>query len=139
MSFDRPLALITLAFLPALLAGYVLARRRRARYAVRFTNLEVLRAVAPRFPTRREWAVAALCLTVVAFVCVAAARPHVYRTAPVENATVLLVIDTSRSMLTSDIAPSRLQAAKAAASGFLERVPDRLHDHIRHHTFTCAT
>ena len=126
MGFDRPLALLLLALLPALLAGYFLARRRRARYTVRFTNLDVLRGVAPRFAARREWVVAGLLLCVVGLLCIAIARPHVNRMAAVENATVVLVVDTSRSMLARDITPSRLEAAKAAASTFLDRVPDRL-------------
>ena len=41
--------------------------------------------------------------------------PHVDRSATVENATVVLVVDTSRSMLSRDVAPTRLGAAKAAA------------------------
>lgn len=126
MSFDRPLALLFLAVLPALVLGFVLVRRRRMRYAVQFTNLEVLRSVTPRLSSRRELAVGGLLLAVLGLLCVALARPHVNRVAPVENATVVLVVDTSRSMLAGDIAPSRLEAAKAAASAFLDRVPDRL-------------
>jgi Ca-activated chloride channel family protein len=126
LSFDRPLALLALALLPAIVAGFVLVRRRRNHYAVRFTNLEVLRSITPRLSSRREAAVGGLLLAVLALLCVALARPHVNRVAPVENATVVLVVDTSRSMLAGDIAPSRLEAAKAAARTFLDRVPDRL-------------
>jgi Ca-activated chloride channel family protein len=126
LSFDRPLALLFLAVLPMLVLGFVLLRRRRTRYAVRFTNLEVLRSVTPRLSSRRDLALGALLLAVLGLLCVALARPHVNRVAPVENATVVLVVDTSRSMLAGDIAPSRLEAAKAAASTFLDRVPDRL-------------
>jgi Ca-activated chloride channel family protein len=126
LSFDRPLALLALALLPALVLGFVLLRRRRARYPVRFTNVEVLRSVGGQLSSRREWAVGGLLLVVLGLLCVALARPHVNRVAPVENATVVLVVDTSRSMLSDDIAPSRLEAAKAAAQVFLERVPDRL-------------
>lgn len=126
MSFDRPLALLALALLPAIVVGFVLVRRRRTRYAVRFTNLEVLRGVTPRLSSRREAAVGGLLLAVLALLCVALARPHVNRVSPVENATVVLVVDTSRSMLAGDITPSRLEAAKAAARTFLDRVPDRL-------------
>jgi Ca-activated chloride channel homolog len=126
MSFDRPLALLSLALVPALVAGYLLARRRRSHYTVHFTNLDVLRAVAPRFATRREWAVAGLLVGALTLLCLAVARPHVTRTAAIENATVVLVVDTSRSMLASDIEPSRLEAAKRAATTFLDRVPDRL-------------
>jgi len=126
LSFDRPLALLALALLPAIVVGFVLVRRRRTRYAVRFTNLEVLRGVTPRLSSRREAAVGGLLLAVLALLCVALARPHVNRVSPVENATVVLVVDTSRSMLAGDITPSRLEAAKAAARTFLDRVPDRL-------------
>ena len=126
MSFDRPLALLALALLPAIVLGFVLVRRRRTRYAVRFTNVEVLRGVTPRLSSRREAAVGGLLLAVLALLCVALARPHVNRVSPVENATVVLVVDTSRSMLAGDITPSRLEAAKAAARTFLDRVPDRL-------------
>ena len=126
LSFDRPLALLSLALLPALVLGFVLLRRRRARYPVRFTNVEVLRGVSGHLSSRREWAVGGLLLAVLGLLCVALARPHVNRVAPVENATVVLVVDTSRSMLSDDIAPSRLEAAKAAAQAFLERVPHRL-------------
>ena len=48
MSFDRPLALLFLAALPAIVAAYVLLRRRRPRYVVSFPNVDVLRGVAPR-------------------------------------------------------------------------------------------
>jgi Ca-activated chloride channel family protein len=50
----------------------------------------------------------------------------VTRSAPVENATVVLVVDTSRSMLSTDVRPTRLDAAKTAARRFLERAPDKL-------------
>jgi Ca-activated chloride channel family protein len=126
LSFDRPLALISLAALPALVAAYVLLRMRRQTYVVRYTNLDVLRGVAPRFSTRRELATVALVVAALALLCVAVARPHVTRTATVENATVVLVVDTSRSMLASDVAPTRLGAAKAAARNFLDRVASRL-------------
>ncbi len=126
MSFDRPLALLSLAVLPALVLGFVLLRKRRARYPVRFTNVEVLRGVSGPLSSRREWVVGGLLLAVLGLLCLALARPHVNRIVPVENATVVLVVDTSRSMLSDDIAPSRLEAAKAAAQAFLDRIPDRL-------------
>jgi Ca-activated chloride channel family protein len=126
LRFEIPLALLSLVLLPALAVGYILARRRGPRYAVHFTNLEVLRGVAPRLSARREQAIAALGFAALALLCVAVARPQITRVVPVENATVLLVVDTSRSMLSSDVAPTRLGAAKQAAHTFLDRVPDRL-------------
>jgi Ca-activated chloride channel family protein len=126
LRFEIPLALLSLVLLPAIVAGYLVARRRRPRYAVSFTNLEVLREVAPRLSARREYAIAALSLATLALLCVAVARPQITRVVAVENATVVLVVDTSRSMLSSDVAPTRLGAAKQAAHRFLDRVPERL-------------
>jgi Ca-activated chloride channel family protein len=126
LGFDRPLALLSLLLLPALVAGYLLARRRRTRYHVRYTNVDVLRGVAPRLSGWRERATVALVVGVLGLLCVGVARPHVNRLAPIENATVVLVIDTSRSMLSEDVAPTRLGAAKLAAQSFLDRAPGKL-------------
>ena len=126
MRFESPLALLSLVLLPAIVGGYLLARRRRPRYAVSFTNLDVLRQVAGPFAARRELAIATLALASLALCLVAVARPQVSRVVAVENATVVLVVDTSRSMLSNDVAPTRLAAAKQAAHSFLDRVPDRL-------------
>jgi Ca-activated chloride channel homolog len=126
LSFDRPLALLLLAALPVLAGAYLLLRTRRQTYVVRYTNLDVLRSVAPRFSTWREVSTAGLLLLALALLCLAVARPHVTRMATVDNATVVLVVDTSRSMLSSDVAPTRLGAAKAAARNFVDRVESRL-------------
>ena len=126
MSFDRPLALLSLAVLAALVGAYVRLSRRRPRYVVRYTNVDVLRDVTSRTSRLRRHAGAALLTAALVPLCVAVAGPHVSRSAPVENATVVLVVDTSRSMLSSDVAPTRLDAAKAAAQTFLERAPARL-------------
>ena len=126
MSFDRPLALLSLVVLAALAALYVVAARRRPRYVVRFTNVDVLRAVSPPISGLRRHAPAALVVTALGLLGVGIAGPHVDRSAPVENATVVLVVDTSRSMLSRDVAPTRLDAAKAAARAFLDRAPAKL-------------
>ena len=125
MSFDRPFLLLALLALPLAVGLYVLAERRRARYAVTFTNLEVLAAVAGGRPWRR-FVPPALLLLALAAVCVGLARPHIERLVPRERATVILVVDVSRSMQAKDVRPTRLAAAQEAVRTFLDRVPDRL-------------
>ena len=68
-------------------------------------------------------AVAALALAALA---VALARPHATIAVPVERASVVLVTDASRSMLATDVEPSRMDAARSAAGAFLDGVPDEL-------------
>jgi Ca-activated chloride channel family protein len=126
VTFVSPLLLLTLLIVPAALGLYLLlAARRRMRYAVRFTNIDVLAAVAGGRPWRR-YVPPALFLGALASLCVAVARPHVTTLVPKERATTILVIDASRSMQATDIHPTRLGAAQVAVRDFLDRVPKRM-------------
>ncbi len=123
MHFDSPLALLALLVVPGALAARVLLGRRRLRYAVRFTNLEVLEGVAARASPWRGRLTVALFVAALAVICVAIARPTVTTLDATKGSTVVLVVDTSGSMAATDLAPTRLDAAKAAVERFLERVP----------------
>jgi Ca-activated chloride channel family protein len=125
MSFSQPLLLLTLPLVAAVAAVLALALRRRPRYAVRYTNLEVLAPLARGSAWRRVLP-AGLFLAALAAACVGLARPRVDTLVTSERATVVLVLDTSRSMLSEDVRPTRLAAAQAAAQTFVDRVPDRL-------------
>lgn len=126
MRFERPLLLLALVVLAAVVAlAWWLLRRRRMRYAVRFTNLEVLAAVAGGTAWRR-FVPPAIFVAALAALCVSFARPHVDRMVAKERAMVILVIDTSRSMQAEDVKPTRLAAAQEAMRRFLDRAPKRL-------------
>jgi Ca-activated chloride channel homolog len=125
VTFERPWALAALVALPLLAWLYVVLQRRRARYAISFTNLPVLREVARRRAWRRYVAPVLLLLALAALVA-GAARPHVRGLVPQDRATVVLVLDVSRSMEARDVKPTRLGAAKRAIRLFLERAPERL-------------
>ena len=126
MSFERPFLLAALLLVPLAAAVYVLVQRRSSRYAVRYPNLDVLASVAAGQSSWRRHVPAALVGIGLVALALALARPQITRMAPVEQATVVLVIDTSRSMQAQDVKPSRLAAAKAAAKTFMDRVPKRL-------------
>jgi Ca-activated chloride channel family protein len=125
MSFDRPYLLLTLLVLPAAAGLYVLAQRRRIRYAVRFTNVDVLATVVEKRSWRRYVPPLVFAL-VLATLAVGLARPHVKTLVTSDRATVILVVDASRSMQAQDVKPSRLGAAQEAVRRFLTLVPDRL-------------
>jgi len=125
MSFGHPLLLLTLLVVPAAILALRLAERRRMRYAVRYTNLEVLAAVAGGRQWRR-WVPTGLALLALAVLCVALARPHATSLVPKERATVILVLDVSGSMQAGDVRPTRLAAAQQAVRGFLDRVPPQV-------------
>jgi Ca-activated chloride channel family protein len=126
MSFENPALLATLAVVPLAATGYWLLQRRPPKFAVRYTNLEVLAAVAGRRRAWRRHVPAALLLASLAALCVAFARPTMTVKAPNERASVVLVVDTSGSMRATDVKPTRLAAAKDAMRSFLERAPKSL-------------
>jgi Ca-activated chloride channel family protein len=113
-----------LAALPLLAAAYVLVQRRRKSYAVRFTNLELLATVAPARPGWRRHVAPALTLLTLALLVGALARPAVARRVAKEQASIVLVMDVSRSMSATDLKPDRMTAAKQAATEFVRAVPE---------------
>jgi Ca-activated chloride channel homolog len=124
MSFQQPLALLGLLVIPLLLGGYLLLQRRRSKYAVRFTNLELLADVAPRTPSWRRHVPPAIYLLALAALVVALARPEIKIEEPKEQATVMMTMDVSRSMEATDVKPNRLTAAQEAGRNFIDRVPE---------------
>jgi Ca-activated chloride channel family protein len=110
----------------ALAGAYVAVQLRRKTYALRFTNLELLRSVAPRRPGWRRHLPAAAFLLALATFVTAFAQPTRATKVPRERATILMAIDVSLSMQATDVAPTRLRAAQAAASSFVDLVLPRL-------------
>jgi len=120
-------AALWLLVVPVVLAlVYVIAQLRRPRYAVRFTNLDLLDVVAPRRPNWRRHLSASFLILGLAAMAVALARPARAEEVPVERATVVLAIDVSLSMMATDVAPSRLDAARAAAADFVTQAPEEV-------------
>jgi len=125
MSFQSPWLLLGLLVIAAFVGLWLWAERRRARYAVRYTNVDVLATVV----SGRSWLrfiPAAILVAGLGALVIGLARPHVERTLLREKATVILVVDTSRSMQAKDVEPTRLGAAQEALRTFLDQAPDDL-------------
>jgi Ca-activated chloride channel homolog len=114
-----------LAVLPVLaVAGaYVWRQWRRKAFALRFTNVDLLKVLAPRgIGPRRHFAAGAFMAALLVLVA-GMARPSVDTKEPLERATIMLAIDVSLSMEATDVAPSRIEAAKTAATEFVKNLP----------------
>lgn len=127
MTFIVANRLLLLLAVAALAAGYlVLQVRGRRRYAVRFTNLALLASVAPKRPGWRRHVPAALLLASLIGMVVSLARPARAVRVPRERATIMLAIDVSISMDATDVRPSRLASAQAAATTFVDLLPRQI-------------
>ena len=115
-----------LALLPVLgLAGaYVWRQRRRKAFAVRFSSVELLRSVSPGGigPYRRHAPAVALLLSLF-ILGLGMARPSVDAREPLERATIMVALDVSLSMMSDDVAPTRIEAAQQAAKDFVTQLP----------------
>jgi len=121
--FLQPWWLFALLPVIAVAAVYVWRQFRRRSYAMKFTNVELLRTLAPRgLGWRRHAAAGAFLLSLVAL-GTAMARPSVDREQPLERATVMLAIDVSLSMEADDVQPNRIEAAQVAAKQFVRELP----------------
>lgn len=127
MRFEWPIALVALVLIPLALVAYALVERRRARYAIRFTNLDVLASVLPKSGTaqKRRFIPPFVFALAIAVALIGVARPAVARNVAREQATVVLVLDTSGSMIANDVEPSRLSAAQDAVRKFIGKLPGR--------------
>jgi Ca-activated chloride channel homolog len=112
--------LFALALIPATVALYVWILRRRRRFTIRYSSLSLVREAAPRANWRRHLPFA-LFLLALASLIGALTRPVAVVSVPTNQTTIILAMDVSRSMCSTDIAPNRLEVAKAAAQGFIAR------------------
>lgn len=123
MSFSSPFVLIGLIAVPLLALWYLGLQRRRRDVAAAFAAPALTESVAPRRPGWRRHAPMLVVAIAIALLIAAAARPQRTVAVAVNSAAIMLVNDISSSMSATDVSPSRLGAAKRAATKFVTGVP----------------
>jgi Ca-activated chloride channel homolog len=125
VEFQVPELLWALLLPPLLLLFFAWARAQRRRVAGAF------RVTGTR-GRRRPWAAVGRTLGVtllllgLAGLVVGFARPVVPLETPNDRATVVIVVDASTAMRATDVAPTRFEAARAAARAAAAALPDRV-------------
>jgi Ca-activated chloride channel family protein len=125
MRLDWPIGLLSLLLVPLALAGYLWIERRRARYAIHYTNIEVLAGVVTRGSRWRSIVPVALILLAVTCALAAVSRPQARLHVASEEASIALAVDMSGSMAAEDVKPNRLAAAEEAIRRFLKDLPKK--------------
>jgi Ca-activated chloride channel homolog len=120
MSLSWPWALFALLVIPLVAAVWWLTRRRRRQAVVRVTSIALVRAAVRGRSRWRRRIPAALLALGLAVLAVGAARPQA--TVPVvsSSATIMLALDVSGSMCSTDVKPNRITAAEQSASAFIK-------------------
>src|SRR3981189_3139165 len=123
MTFQWPEFLWLLAALPLLAAFYPYVLRGKKKFAVRYSNLALLKE-AMRGPSWRRHVPPFLLGMALAALIVAVARPSAVMTLPSQHETRILARDGAASLRASAVEPNRLAAAQAAAKAFIADQPD---------------
>ena len=122
MRYLWPAGLWFLLLVPVLVAVYLALLRRRHLIALRYPDLDTVRAAAPSLSWRRHVPPALFLVAMIGAV-LAFARPTAVITLPSQQRVIILAIDVSLSMRASDIQPDRITAAKDAARVFIRDLP----------------
>ena len=125
MSFRWPELLWAVLLVPLVLLVWLRGERRRTQRAGVVGNPALLPNVVTARPGWRRVAPVILYLLAATVLLVALARPEATAQVPRDQATIMLVMDTSKSMTSTDVSPTRLKAARRAADTFLGEIPDR--------------
>ena len=120
MSLQWPLALLALLIGPLLLLVRWWMARRRRRIAVRLPSIALIRAALPGRSLWRRRIPVILFVTGLIVLAFSLARPQTTVRLPSNATSILLAIDVSRSMCSTDVSPNRLTAAREAAREFVQ-------------------
>ena len=114
-----PWFLLLLILIPLIVLAYIWVVRRRKRFAIRYSSVSLIREAMPGRSSWRRHLPLVLFLIALACLTLALARPVTELNVTSSRATVILALDVSMSMCSSDIEPNRLTAAQEAAKTFI--------------------
>lgn len=122
MTFEWPMLLLSLVAVPLLVIAYRAQQRRRDERRAHLAAEGLVASAAGR-PDRWRHVAPLLLLTALTLLLASLARPSATVAEPRREGTVILAFDVSTSMAAKDLAPTRLDAAKAAARTFVAKQP----------------
>ncbi len=123
MNFAWPFALLSLLSVPILLGVYVWQLKRKRKSAVVFSNLALIKAAMPARASWKRHIPVALFLAGLTGLGLATARPQASVKVPFARTSIILALDVSRSMCSTDVQPNRLSVAQDAARSFVKGQP----------------
>lgn len=123
MTFIWPVMLLSLVLIPLLIGIYISLQQRRRQLSANFGSLGLPQSSKNRQPGFRRHVPMAFYTLGLAILAFGLARPQAVVALPKQEGTIILAFDVSGSMAADDIKPTRLEAAKVAALGFVKKQP----------------
>jgi len=124
MSFEWTLLLLTLLVPLLILVAYVVMLQRRKNRAISYGSLSIIREADPGSAPWKRHLPAALLLLSMSSLAIGAARPQAVVEVPLSRTSIILALDVSLSMCSTDVSPNRLSVAQDAARTFVTNRDD---------------
>jgi len=121
MSFAWPLVLFTLLIPLVLALLYIRAIRRRQQITISYGSLDLIRSAAPSTSNWKRHIPAVLFILGLIAASIGAARPNASITVPLSRTSIIVALDVSLSMCSTDVEPNRLDVAQEAARNFVQQ------------------
>ena len=126
MRFENPLIVVYILWaIPVIVLFWVFAKKNKKNAMNRFIQNSLWHEIAPFFNMRKELISVILTSLSILLLLGALTRPQIgfrWRELKREGLDIIFAVDTSRSMLAEDIAPSRLGRAKMAIEDMISRL-----------------
>ncbi len=104
----------------AILIGYLIMLRKRKKRAITYTSLALIREADPTSSGWKRHLPAALLIASLVALAIGSARPLLNLQVPLSRTSIILTLDVSLSMCSTDVEPNRLAVAQDAARQFVE-------------------
>jgi len=115
MKFSQIEMLFLIWAIPVFFLVVVYGMKNRQNILSRFASAKALSVIAPEANSGRRWVKAAMVLCSLLFICLALSGPqygYKWQTIEQKGVDIIAALDLSRSMLATDIQPTRLDRAK---------------------------
>ncbi|MBU1202263.1 MAG: VWA domain-containing protein [Nanoarchaeota archaeon] len=119
ITFNHPLYLWLLLSIPVVVISHFYLLRYSKKKAMKFANFETIKRVTGKSLLTKNLTVLTIRIFILLFVILAVSGSVLWYEGKTNNHNFIIAIDTSASMLTKDIHPNRLEAAKEYATRFL--------------------
>lgn len=103
----------------------IYSRKMKKARAMKFGNYETLQKVAGGNFLRSSNILALLKLAAITCLIIGVSGPELVRETSVADASYVIAVDSSSSMFTTDIEPTRFQAAKDIATGLVDEMTNQ--------------
>ncbi|NTV24267.1 MAG: VWA domain-containing protein [Nanoarchaeota archaeon] len=120
--FESPAMLLLFILVPVLIALHYYFFEHNKKKAMKFANFSAMKRVTGTHLITKNTGQLAIRVITLSLMILAAAKPVLWTNGEVSSSDYVIAIDSSASMLSTDVAPDRITVAKQSAKSFIDSI-----------------